>query len=222
MKARKISVNSLVNNPQRLQRGDETFLYKLRRHVESSGCYEPIVVRPHPTHKGKFEIINGHSRLTVLKALGHRSVLCVIWTLDEKATEVALATVNSLAGSEIPERRAVLVADLLLRHGEQNIADILPESKKKLDLLTGLAKLSHERPQRGNPVKQPKPYAIAAFKMDKESSRQLNLALELIARTRGVSHPEGLAEMAQFYLSHCLPIEKRNDMRQSRLVHSTS
>jgi hypothetical protein len=48
MKARKISLNRLVPNPQRLQRGGETLLYKLRQHIDASGCYEPIVVRPHP------------------------------------------------------------------------------------------------------------------------------------------------------------------------------
>lgn len=36
------------------------------------------------------------------------------------------------------------------------------------------------------------------------------------------THPEGLAEMAQCYLSHCVPAEERNLLGQHRRVHSTS
>lgn len=222
MKTKNIALNLLVSHPQRLQRAAEKVLYKLKRQIEASGCYEPIVVRPHPSQTGKFEIINGHSRVMVLKALGRRSALCVIWDLEDMSAELALATVNSLAGAEIPERRAALLAGLLSRFSESELEDLLPENKKKLAVYARLAKLSQEPPQPKNPVRQPIPYVIAAFKLKKEASRQLTLALELLGKAKGISHSEAIAELAGFYLDRCIPKKKHAVLRRQTHVHAAS
>ena len=214
MKARKISLNRLVPNSQRLQRGDETLLYKLRQYIDASGCYEPLVVRPHPGQNGKFEIIDGHSRALVLKALGYRSALCVIWPLDDAGMELALATLNTLSGAEIPERRAVLLAHLLSRTGEEILAELLPDSKRRLATFARLAKLSQRPSRLERRDRVNRPYVITSFKIDKKSAAQVNLALDLIARAKGVSHSEGIVEMAASYLSSCAPQDRRSATRK--------
>lgn len=88
-------------------------LRKLRSHLGRSGRYEPLVVRPHPELPGRFQLLNGHHRLRVLKELGHNSVRCLVWDVDDDQARLYLATLNRLAGHDIPERRATLIENLL-------------------------------------------------------------------------------------------------------------
>ena len=59
---------------------------KLRRHIERTGRYEPLVVRPHPKEKGKYQVINGHNRLRVLQVLKHKTANCVVWNINDNET----------------------------------------------------------------------------------------------------------------------------------------
>ena len=100
-----IAVESLVRHPENSNHMSAETLGKLRRHIERTGRYEPLTVRPHPREAGKFEVLNGHNRLRVLRAIGHKSARCVVWDVDDDQARLYLATLNRLAGSDIPERR---------------------------------------------------------------------------------------------------------------------
>ena len=63
---------------------------KLRRHIERTGRYEPLIVRPHPSEEGKFQVINGHNRLRVLRTLNYEIANCVAWDLDDDQTRLYL------------------------------------------------------------------------------------------------------------------------------------
>ena len=89
-----VEISRLLPHPENSNRMDVETLSKLRRHIESTGRYEPLVVRPHPTEDGRFQVINGHHRLQVLKALGHTKARCVIWEVDDDQARLYLATLN--------------------------------------------------------------------------------------------------------------------------------
>ena len=73
-----IPIDCLMPHPENSNLMTAEMLRKLRRHVERTGRYEPLTVRPHPNAEGKYEILNGHNRLRVLRAIGRDSARCVV------------------------------------------------------------------------------------------------------------------------------------------------
>jgi len=69
-------------------------LAKLVRNIEQTGQYEPIIVRPHPQRKGCFQIINGYHRCHALTKLGYKTADCIVWDIDDKQTDILLATLR--------------------------------------------------------------------------------------------------------------------------------
>ena len=68
---RAIPLDLLVPHPENSNFMKEEVLRKLRRHIERTGRYEPLMVRPHPSEENKFQVVNGHNRLRVLRALSY-------------------------------------------------------------------------------------------------------------------------------------------------------
>lgn len=63
-----IPVALLVAHPENSNFMDAGTLKKLRRHIDRTGRYEPLTVRPHPWEEGKFQVINGHSQRRYLRS----------------------------------------------------------------------------------------------------------------------------------------------------------
>src|SRR3990172_4622860 len=62
-----IALENLVPHPENSNHMSAETLRKLRRHIERTGRYEPLTVRPHPHDRGKFEALNGHVLLRRLR-----------------------------------------------------------------------------------------------------------------------------------------------------------
>src|SRR5262249_26221535 len=111
---------------------------KLAAHIRSTGRYPHVIVRPHPTEPGKYQVLDGHHRLLVLKELGHPEARCDVWPVNDREAKLLLATLNRLEGQDLPIRRAQLIHELL---GEMNLSDLaglLPETDKQLEELHSL------------------------------------------------------------------------------------
>jgi len=154
---------------------------KLRRHIEQTGRYEPLTVRPHPSEEGKFQVINGHNRLRVLRALNYQTANCVVWNLDDDQTRLYLATLNRLSGSDVPERRAALLENLLTTFDINELTTLLPDDRKQLEELERLAHLETGelagRTIVGEEFQVP---VILSFMLDESEAKEVNLALDLI------------------------------------------
>ena len=130
-----IPVELLVAHPESSNFMNAETIKKLRRHIERTGRYEPLTVRPHPTEDGKFQVINGHNRLRVLRALNHKMAHCVVWNIDDNQTRLYLATLNRLSGSDVPELRAMLLENLFTAFDNDELSSLLPDSEKQIDEL---------------------------------------------------------------------------------------
>jgi ParB-like chromosome segregation protein Spo0J len=73
-----IPVELLLEHPENSNLMNAETAQKLRRHIEQTGRYEPLTVRPHPSEEGKFQVINGHNRLKVLRTLKFEKANCVV------------------------------------------------------------------------------------------------------------------------------------------------
>jgi ParB family transcriptional regulator, chromosome partitioning protein len=133
-----IAISRLVAHPANPNVMSDAMFRKLVRNIERTGLYEPIVVRPHPKKEGCFEIINGHTRVKALDRLGRKEADCVIWDVDDAQTEVLLATLNRLCGSDEPAKKIALLKELTKRMGTVELAKILPQTAKQIDRLINL------------------------------------------------------------------------------------
>ncbi len=205
MKHKQIDVGLLMPHPLRLNRGNGAVLQKLRRHIERTALYEPLTVRPHPYEKSKFQIINGHSRYWVLRALGHKRIACTVWEIDDLDADVAIATLNALSGNEIPERRAVLLGHLASRFGDEELLMLLPDKSKKLKALMRLARVELDTPKNqdadGAP---PEDSVVISFKLNQSDRRPVELALGLLSHSKSRPIPPGqaLGKLARFFLDN--------------------
>ena len=117
---------------------------KLRAHIKRTGRYPFLVVRPHPDEPGKFQVLDGHHRVAILRDLGHTEARCDVWEVDDREANLLLATLNRLQGQDQPLKRAQLIHELL---GEMNAGDLsglLPESDKQIEELHSLLQFPAE------------------------------------------------------------------------------
>src|SRR2546426_3051132 len=111
---------------------------KLRAHIRRTGRYPFLVVRPHPEQPGRYQVLDGHHRVAVLRDLGHTEARCDIWTVDDREAKLLLATLNRLQGQDLPIRRAELLHELLGEMSVDDLAGLLPETDKQLEELHAL------------------------------------------------------------------------------------
>lgn len=126
----KLPLEILVPNPRNANRISRMFAKKLRHNIEQIGMYETLTVRSHPRMKGKFDVLNGHARLEVLRKLNAPDAKCDLWEVTESQARLFLAILNRLRGSDVAELRMNLLFDLLREHSKEELATHIPDPFK--------------------------------------------------------------------------------------------
>ena len=134
----RVPLSKLVAHPLNSNVMPEELREKLKAHIRQSGRYPHLVVRPHPKEPGKYELLDGHQRFSVLDELGHHDARCDIWDVDDREAKLLLATLNRLEGQDLPIRRAQLLHELLGEMSLEDLAGLLPETEKQLEELHAL------------------------------------------------------------------------------------
>jgi ParB family chromosome partitioning protein len=111
---------------------------KLVRNIERTGRYEPLIVRPYRRKKGRFQIINGHHRLEAIKKLGKRKAEVIVWDVDDEQTDILLATLNRLSGSDIVAKKIALLKRLTGKMNARQLGRLLPQTPGQIKKLTAL------------------------------------------------------------------------------------
>jgi len=68
----------------------------LAEQIAATGLYPPLIVRPHGSAPGRFEILDGRQRAEILAELGRTDARCEVWPVDDAQAEVLAATLNHL------------------------------------------------------------------------------------------------------------------------------
>jgi hypothetical protein len=164
-----IPVGCLQPHPANSNVMPERLLSKLATHIEKSGCYPPLVVRPVGTGDDRaYQILDGHHRLEVLKRIGHVEARCVVWRVDDDEALLLLATLNRLQGKDDAHKRGELVAQLRMRMSFKELADRLPERAAELEKLAGLR--DPPRPRAPVPIGE-MPQAVHFFLLPDQARR---------------------------------------------------
>ncbi len=132
---RRIPLDQLVPHPDNPNRMSRTNFRKLVRHIERTGRYEPLVVRPCPGQPGFFQIINGHHRCAALRQLGHPAADTVVWDVDDEQTDILLATLNRLNGRDTLDKKLALLRRLHQQMPTRKLARLLPQTCGQLERL---------------------------------------------------------------------------------------
>jgi len=114
MEVVQLAVGDLISNSWNVNRMSRAMMKKLTAYLKREGLVEPIVVRPHPTKLGKYEILGGYHRWTICKdELGYETVPCVVVEgLDDKRAKILSINLNSMSGESVPSLLSNLLNDL--------------------------------------------------------------------------------------------------------------
>jgi hypothetical protein len=158
-------------------------LDKLARHIESTGRYPPLIVRP---LGDGYQLLDGHHRARVLQRLGHITARCDVWEVDDEQALLLLATLNRLSGADDPHRRATLVAELAEQVGKavHELDDWLPDRAADLDRLI---KLQEPPPAPAPPVDLADMPRAVTFFLTGDQRRRLDAALKQIGGDRAAA-----------------------------------
>lgn len=136
--ARMVPLDDLLPHPLNSNVMSPELQEKLRVNIKRTGRYPFLVVRPHPVESGRFEVLDGHHRVAILRELGHTEARCDVWEVDDREAKLLLATLNRLEGQDLPIRRAALLHELLGDMSLDDLAGLLPESDRQIEELHAL------------------------------------------------------------------------------------
>ncbi len=139
-----VPLDDLLPHPLNSNVMSEDLQAKLRAHIKRTGRYPFLVVRPHPEQPGKYQVLDGHHRVAVLRDLGHTEARCDVWEVDDREAKLLLATLNRLQGQDAPIRRAELIHELLGEMSLDDLGGLLPESHKQIEELHALLEFPAE------------------------------------------------------------------------------
>jgi ParB-like chromosome segregation protein Spo0J len=201
-----VPLECLVPHPLNANVMSEDLREKLKAHIKRTGRYPFLVVRPHPEADGKYQVLDGHHRVAVLRKLGHTEARCDVWEVNDREAKLLLATLNRLEGQDAPIRRAQLVHELL---GEMNLADLaglLPETEKQIDELHSLLEFPAEEiaallDQEAEDAEKVLP-RVMSFVVTPEQEEVIEQAVELASDgTAGRDRrARGITNLARHYL----------------------
>ncbi len=213
-----IPLEALQPHPENSNRMPPHLMEKLKAHIERTGLYEPLVVRPmgHDAAGGdlkseisdlrcRYQILNGHHRAEVLRGLGHTRARCDVWEVDDDEARLLLATLNRLEGRDDPSARARLVARLAKGRTAEELARLLPEPPDAVERLLRLAQPPPEplTPEAMAPIARPMTFFLAD-----EQYALIREALREVTRDAGEPQPaatrpkraDALERLALWYL----------------------
>lgn len=118
-------------------------LKKLATHIERTGRYPPVIVRP---CDGAYQVLDGHHRVKALRSIGQGTVQCEVWPVDDREALVLLTTLNRLEGGDDAKKRGALVSTLMQDAALPALSKLLPEDVGRLRALAALHDAPPPRP----------------------------------------------------------------------------
>ena len=140
---RAIELEKLEAHPANCNRMSKANFDKLTGHIKANSRYEPVIVR----NRGEnFQIINGHHRVEALRRIGAERADCIVWDVDDDQTNILLATLNSLCGTDDLHKKISLYRQLSTKFDIKELIKMLSEPKKQIERLVNLSPVAITAP----------------------------------------------------------------------------
>ena len=202
---RQIPLDNLLPHPLNSNVMSPEYREKLLSHIRRTGRYPFLVVRPHPSDATKFETLDGHHRVSILRELGYTEARCDVWDVDDRESKLLLATLNRLEGQDQPLRRAQLLHELLGEWSTSDLGGLLPETEAEIvdlhSLLEFPAEIAEQLLAEAEEREKTLPVVIH-FVVSHEQAELIDSAIErasdgVVGRDRKA---RGLANLAKHFL----------------------
>ena len=128
-KPESIPIDLLDAHPANSNVMPKALIDKLADEIDRTGLYPPVIVRP---VGDRYQILDGHHRVMVLKRLKHDTIQAVVWQADDQQALLFLATLNRMQGDDDPCKRAALLAKLRCSMDVSELAKRLPEDSQRV------------------------------------------------------------------------------------------
>ncbi len=236
-----IPLDKLVAHPDNPNRMSEAVFRKLVRNIERSGRYEPLIVRPYPNKsktaataktgvqkdddamdsrlRGNdikrtgdcFQIINGEHRCRALAKLGYKQADCIIWDVDDEQTDILLATLNRLCGSDESGKKPAILKRLVGKTKTSELAKLLPHTAKRIERFTSLKMPTVPAEMKGERFAEP-----MVFFVNDSQQGVIENALSLVQKlrsekTKASRRAAALSQIAEYFLSGCVRAERPDE-----------
>jgi ParB family chromosome partitioning protein len=112
---------------------DEGWIRELADDIERNGQLKPILVRPHPTKPGFYQVVDGEHRVRALKLIGRTTVRAEVRRLSDADAAFLAMRVNELHGkrlSDLEEGMHMLRLKEELGWTEEEIAERFGRSRQ--------------------------------------------------------------------------------------------
>jgi hypothetical protein len=199
-KIRHIPLDKLVPHPDNPNRMSRTNFRKLLGHIERTGRYEPLVVRPCPGRAGFLQIINGHHRYAALRELGRKTAEVVVWDVDDEQTDVLLATLNRLNGRDSLDRKLALLRRLHERIPVAKLARLLPQTRGQLERLVSRRPPPQAIRQKADTFALPMVFFVSQAQQHTIEEALSRMGLSSGAGTRAGRRAAALTHLARHFL----------------------
>jgi ParB-like chromosome segregation protein Spo0J len=210
-----IPLDDLVAHPLNSNVMSEDLQAKLRAHIKRTGRYPFLVVRQHPDEPGKYQVLDGHHRVAILRDLGHTEARCDVWEVNDREARLLLATLNRLSGQDQPRKRAELIHELLGEMSLDDLAGLLPENDRQIEELHALLEFPAEEialllEEQAEEAEKVLP-RVMTFVVTPEQEELIEHAVELASDgTKGRDRKaRGLANLARRFLQERSDAEGR-------------
>jgi len=194
-----IALDKLVAHPDNPNRMSKANFTKLVRNIQQTGKYEPLIVRPCPGNPERFQIINGHHRVKALRELGYTHADAVIWDVDDRQTDILLATLNRLHGSDMLEKKLALLKKLTSRMQAKQLARLVPQTARQLERLANF-KLP-EAPAQPKPLAAPCVFFLSDEQLADVEDALFLAQLDSKQKTKAAKRAAALTKIARFFLA---------------------
>ena len=211
-KIRQVALEKLVPHPGSPNRMSRASFEKLVRNIEQTGQYEPLVVRPCPKRHGFFQIINGRHRWEALRRLGHGTAEVVVWNVDDRQTDLLLATLNRLQGRDTLERKVGLLQRLSVTTALPKLALLVPQTCGQLERFVGDKPLARTPPPPADVFAVPMVFCVDPRQEQAIEDALARAAAGLpVAQTRAARRAAALLCLAREFLAREAPTREGKD-----------
>lgn len=191
-----IPIDKLFSHPENPNRMSKQAYEKLKRHIEGTHNYEPLIVRRHPEIEDGFEIINGHHRAQALRELGEGYADCIEWEVDDDQARILLATLNRLVGKDRLDAKISLIKNLSGKFDSRELAKILPDTKAVIEKLKSIeSQIQNDEFQISN-LKFEMRHSLAFF-LDDEQMKIVEAAIRRCESEKSVKSEKGTEKQSK-------------------------
>ena len=131
-------------------------------------------------------------------------IRCLVSAMTDEDAIWNLATLNRLSGTEVPERRAMLIENLLATYNVDELSKLLPDDRRSINELAQLASLSITDLRTATDDTVPDTSSvILSFVLPESEAKEVDLSIDLMlhANDSELSRSHALVQVVRAYLA---------------------